>query len=120
MLRALSFMTIALLLALASARAQVAPHPLTAEDTLRSIGKPIVSSDGVALGRIEGIGANSGAIVFVAELERPLGIGVQVVVLAPIVVARVTDRVELSVTSEEIWARMKEIDDTGADGGQLL
>jgi len=111
MLRALGVSTvIAFLFVSAPASAQVADSWISAEDAVASVGKPLVSSDGETLGRVQGIVAETGVVVLLAEIDRQMGLGAQIVTIDSAFVARVGDRVELNVTAGDIRERLRETD----------
>jgi hypothetical protein len=109
MLRKLRMCAVAIALATVPAVAQPTTWPIDAEAALASIGLPIFSSDGEQMGRVAGISTRDREIVLIAEMGLPLAIGSLVVAVPTDMVVRVTDRVELNATAEEIRRQMADL-----------
>jgi PRC-barrel domain len=80
------------------------PADGNAERTL--VGLPVYSSDGKPVGRILALGVDDGnRPVLVAEIDRPLGIGADAVAIPFDMFVRKPDRVELTITAQEVAKR---------------
>jgi hypothetical protein len=71
-------------------------------------GLPLFTSDGKAIGRVIATGTDEAdEPVLVAEIERPLGIGPEIIAIPGDMFARRPDRIELTITEAEVNARLK-------------
>ena len=81
--------------------AQQAKPDTAQQETLR-IGMPIYSSDGEKLGEVTQVGMHEGRHAVVAQLEPTLGSGAKVLIPADMMRQQQNDRLELSMTAEEV------------------
>jgi len=70
------------------------------------IGLPIHTSDGHEIGLITEAGIDDGEAILIGEIERPLGIGVDVVVITREMFANKGDHIELTLTAEQVGVRL--------------
>jgi ribosomal 30S subunit maturation factor RimM len=76
--------------------------PDTAQQETSIIGMPIYSSDGQKLGEVTQVGMHEGRHAVVAQLEPSLGSGAKVLIPAEMMRQHQNDRLELSMTAEEV------------------
>ena len=70
------------------------------------VGLPIHSSDGQAVGLVTEAGIDDGEAILIGEIERPLGIGVDVVVITSEMFVNRGDDIELTLTAEQVRDRL--------------
>jgi hypothetical protein len=71
------------------------------------VGLPVYTSDGKAIGRVVATGVDEdNRAVLVAEIERPLGLGLQAVAIPTDLFVRKRGRIELTLTQAEVNARL--------------
>src|SRR5688572_1405188 len=69
------------------------------------VGLPVYSSDGQKLGEVTQVGNSDGQVAVRAELGETLGIGSRSVVIPAEVYKQKGDRIELSMTAEQVRKR---------------
>ena len=70
------------------------------------VGLPIRTSDGHEIGLVTEAGIDGGEAILIGEIERPLGIGVDVVVITREMFANKGDLIELTLTAEQVGDRL--------------
>jgi hypothetical protein len=70
------------------------------------IGLPIRSSDDQQVGLVTEAGIDDGEAILVGEIERPLGLGPDVVVITKEMFANKGDHIELTLTAAEVRNRL--------------
>jgi len=70
------------------------------------IGLPIHTSDGHEIGLVTEAGIDDGEAILIGEIERPLGIGVDVVVITSEMFVDRGDHIELTLTAEQVGVRL--------------
>jgi hypothetical protein len=99
--------------------AALATGPVVAQQALQRPavglvgGVPVFTPDGEVAGRLFNLGRDGhGQGVLIAELDRPLGIGPQIVAIPIDMFVQRPDRIELSVTAEQLRDRIAASDRT--------
>ena len=101
--------------------AALAMAPAIAQQALQRpaaalVGLPVFTSDGKLMGRIVDRGREGhGQAVLIAELDRPLGIGPQTVAIPIDMFVQRPDRIELTVTAEQVRDRVAGPDRSGEE-----
>ena len=72
----------------------------------RVVGLPIHTPDGHEIGVVTEAGIDDGEAILIGEIERPLGIGVDVVVITREMFANKGDHIELTLTAEQVGDRL--------------
>ena len=100
---------VALLVGTAPAAAQIAGEqiPATTQIDKGLIGLPLVTKDGETVGYITEVGIVDGHVIAIGELVRPLGIGYDAVAIPVEMFAHKGDHAELTITAEEVRARLE-------------
>ena len=99
-------------LIIATIAAALATVPAVAQQGLQRpasalVGLPVFTSDGQLAGRISKLGRDGhGQGVLIAELDRPLGIGPQIVAIPIDMFVQRPDRIELTITAEQVRDRL--------------
>ena len=70
------------------------------------VGLPIHTSDGHEIGLVTEAGIDDGEAILIGEIERPLGIGVDVVVITSEMFVNRGDHIELTITAEQVGVRL--------------
>ena len=70
------------------------------------VGLPIRSSDDRQIGLVTEAGIDDGEAILIGEIERPLGIGVDVVVITSEMFVNRGDHIELTLTAEQVGVRL--------------
>ena len=91
--------------ATAPATAQHEPQ-LKTEIERGVIGLPIRSSDGQLIGLVTQAGIGDGEAVIIAEIERPLGIGPDVVAIPTGMFINRGDHIELAITADQVREKL--------------
>jgi hypothetical protein len=95
-----------------AAIARAAPEAPIAKQETQLYGLPIFTSDGVRVGVVAETGTdNDGRLVLLSELERPLGIGMQIVAIPLELIVIHADRVDLFLTAAEVRERLSKAAD---------
>jgi sporulation protein YlmC with PRC-barrel domain len=96
----------------APAIARAAPGAPIAKEETQLYGLPIFTSDGVRVGAVAETGTdNGGRLVLLSELERPLGIGMQIVAIPLDLIVIHADRIDLFLTATEVRERLSKAAD---------
>ena len=100
---------VVLLVGAAPAAAQIVreQHPATTQIDKSLIGLPLVTSDGETVGYITEVGIDGGQAIAIGEIVRPLGIGYDAVAIPTEMFAHKGDHAELTITADEVRARLK-------------
>jgi PRC-barrel domain protein len=81
--------------------------PAKAQKADRAVGLPIVTSDGKAIGKVVATGVDEdNKPVLVGEIERQLGLGPEAIAIPTELFVRKHGRIELTITADEVNARM--------------
>ena len=72
----------------------------------RVVGLPIHTPDGHEIGVVTEAGIDDGEAILIGEIERPLGIGVDVVVITREMFVNRGDHIELTITDEQVGVRL--------------
>lgn len=86
----------------ASAQQSPAPEPPAAQPETNVIGLPVYSSDGQKLGEVTDVGMSGGQRAVRAEMGGFLGLGSSPVVIGADSFQQKADRIELSMTAEQV------------------
>ena len=87
--------------------AQQAPQESPATEIDRGlIGLPIHSSDDQQVGLVTEAGIDDGEAILIGEIERPLGLGPDVVVITSDMFVNRGDHIELTITAEQVRDRL--------------
>jgi hypothetical protein len=78
----------------------------TAEIHRGLVGLPIRSSDGQAIGLVTEAALDDGEAIVIGEIERPLGLGPDIVVIPVEMFANKGDHIELTLTAEQVRDRL--------------
>ena len=70
------------------------------------VGLPIHTSDGHEIGLVTEAGIDDGEAILIGEIERPLGIGVGVVIITSEMFVNRGDHIELTLTVEQVRDRL--------------
>jgi hypothetical protein len=99
---------LAVALAIAPGHAQPAHQSPRAGSFALLVGLPVFTSDGRRIGVVTGFAHYHGQALLIAEIEQPLGIGPDKVAIPSDMFVRHTDRVELTLTAEQVKDRLTE------------
>ena len=87
--------------------AQQAPQEAPATEIDQGVvGLPIRSSDDQQLGLVTEAGIDDGEAILIGEIERPLGLGPDVVVITSEIFVNRGDHIELTLTVEQVRDRL--------------
>jgi hypothetical protein len=81
--------------------------PATTQIDKSLIGLPLVTSDGETVGYITEVGIDDGQAIVIGEIVRPLGIGYDAVAIPVEMFAHKGDHAELTLTAEQVRARLQ-------------
>ena len=81
--------------------------PATTQVDKSLIGLPLVTSDGETVGYITDVGIFDGHVIAIGEIVRLLGVGYDAVAIPVEMFAHKGDHAELTITAEEVRARLK-------------
>jgi hypothetical protein len=70
------------------------------------IGLPVRSSDDQQIGLVTEAGIDDGEAILIAEIDRPLGIGHDLVVIPTEMFVNKGDHIELTITAEQVRDRL--------------
>ena len=70
------------------------------------VGLPIHTSDGHEIGLVTEAGIDDGEPILIGEIERPLGLGPDVVVITSEMFVNRGDHIELTITAEQVRDRL--------------
>jgi len=70
------------------------------------VGLPIHTSDGHEIGLVTEAGIDDGEAILIGEIERPLGLGPDVVVITKEMFVNRGDHIELTITAEQVRDRL--------------
>ena len=70
------------------------------------VGLPIHTSDGHEIGLVTEAGIDDGEAILIGEIERPLGLGPDVVVITSEMFVNRGDHIELTLTAEQVRDRL--------------
>ena len=70
------------------------------------VGLPIRSSDDQQIGLVTEAGIDDGEAILIAEIDRPLGIGHDLVVIPTEMFVNKGDHIELTITAEQVRDRL--------------
>jgi hypothetical protein len=100
-------LAVALAAAVPAAAQQPSHKPGAGKAGHSLVGLPLFSSDGKRIGRIVASGtADNSEAVLVAEIERPLGIGVDAVAIPFAMLVHKPGRLQLTITAAEVEERI--------------
>ena len=104
MLKTLLAGTFALVIAAVPGLTQTTPDPQAFKADVTLIGLPIFSNDGKELGRVTEVGVDDGEAILIAEIERPLGLGPNILAIPAHMIERKADRIRLNITANQVRA----------------
>ena len=109
MSKAIAAALLGLLMAATPTSAQIVREQIPASTQVDKslIGLPLVTSDGETVGYITEVGIDDGQPIAIGEIVRPLGIGYDAVAIPVEMFAHKGDHAELTVTAEEVRARLQ-------------